>query len=127
MRPSTSPGRMEKDTSLSAVRCPYRLVRSATWSTLAESMNGARLLLGAVAAPCQGSGIGDSGLEKAGDRPPRPLPSQSLVPDPRALLRGRAGLRRRVLHVAVEPVEPLREHVQQRFARGVAVRFVRQH
>jgi hypothetical protein len=32
MRPSTSPGRMEKDTSLSAVRCPYRFVRFETCS-----------------------------------------------------------------------------------------------
>src|SRR5438093_12903695 len=32
----------------------------------------------------------------------------------------------RILHVLVEPVEPLREHVQQRLARRVAVGFVGQ-
>src|SRR5437763_1131477 len=36
MRPSTSPGRIEKETSLSAATVPYRLVRPATRTALSD-------------------------------------------------------------------------------------------
>src|SRR6267142_102852 len=48
IRPSTSPGRMEKDTSLSAVRCPYRLVRFETCSKTLNLLGATWLLPVAV-------------------------------------------------------------------------------